>query len=203
MVHFYRAAVYLIMIGAALLVYLLLHRLFGKRSRVLPAVAALLTAAGLICCTHFFLSRPSLVAKYAPLLKIKMQRYKMNMVYMQSEVRICDPDGSLDELFLPQDFITTRDIAWSPDGSRIICSRVRNSAEGMQLFIYDANGENPVQVTAGRGICRRPSWSADGTRIVFDFRPNLRQKTTHLHVVDADGSGRHPPGCLRGAADQG
>lgn len=190
MVHVYRAAVYLVMIVAALLFYLLLRRLFGKRTRVFPLVAALLAVTGLLWCTHFALSKPALLRKYAPALKIRNQGAKMSMVYMESEVRICNPDGSGDILFLPQDFITTRDITWSPDGTRIICSRVEDSHEGMNLWLYDANGENPVPLTSGPGIARRPSWSPDGTRIVFDFRPGLRQLATDICVINADGSGR-------------
>jgi Tol biopolymer transport system component len=190
MVHVYRAAVYLIMIGAALLFYLLLRRLFGKRTRVFPVVAALLVATGLTCCTYYVLSKPVLLRKYAPFLKVKKGKSKISMVYMQSEVRICNLDGSADGLFLSRDFITTRDIVWSQDGTRIICSRVKDSNTGMNLYVYDANGENPVQLTSGRGIARRPSWSPDGTRIVFDYRPGLRQLATDICVINADGSGR-------------
>jgi len=191
MVHVYRAAVYLVMLGAALVLYLLLRRFFPSRTRVFPVVGALLAATGLIWCTYVVLSKPALLRKYASCLLVKKGGANLKMVYMQSEVRICDPDGSGDELFLPQDFITTRDITWSPDGTRILCSRVRDSSEGMNLFIYDADGGNPFQLTNTRGIARRPSWSPDGTRIVFDFRPSLRQLVTELCVINADGSGRH------------
>lgn len=191
MVHFYRVAVYLIMIGVALLLYLLLRRFFPSRTRVFPVVGALLTAAGLIWCTYVVLSKPALLRKHAPCLWIKKQGASKSMVYMESEVRICDPDGSGDELFLPRDFITTRDITWSPDGTKILCCRVRDSGGGANLFVYDADGENPVQVTEGGGIARRPSWSPDGTRIVFDYRPGLRRRATELCVINADGSGRH------------
>lgn len=190
MVHVYRAAVYLIMIVSALLIYLLLRRLFSSRTRIVPVVGALLAATGLIWCTHFVLSKPALLKKYAPILKIKKKGSRNSMVYMKSEVWICDRDGSGDGLFLPQDFITTRDIIWSPDGASIICSRVRDSKKGMNVFIYDAEGANPFQVTQGRGIARRPSWSPDGTRILYDFRAGLRQKVLEIFVINADGTGR-------------
>jgi Tol biopolymer transport system component len=197
MVHVYRAAVYALVIVAALLVYLVLNKFFGKRSRAVPAALALLTLGALLWCTFEALSRPPLLRKYAPLLVVKGQKGqkgkkggKAGMLYMQTEVRICDPDGSNDEPFLPEDFITTRDITWSPDGTRMACSRVRDHEEGMHIFVYDADGDNAVQLTSGPDIARRPSWSPDGTKIVYDFRPSKRQPHTDLFVVDVDGTER-------------
>ncbi len=102
MVHVYRAAVYLIMIVAALLVYLLLRRLFSSRTRVFPVVGALLAASGLICCTYVVLSKPAFLKKYAPILKIKKQGSRNSLVFMQTEVRICNADGSGDQVYLEQ-----------------------------------------------------------------------------------------------------
>lgn len=191
MVHVYRAAVYVIMFVAALLVYLVLSKFFGKRNRAVPVVVSLVALGALLWCTHEALSRPALLRKYAPILFVKGKKSgQSGMVYMQTEVRACSPDGSDDRPFLPDDFITTRDIVWSPDGTRMACSRVRNHEEGMNIFIYDAEGGNAVQVTSGPGIARRPSWSPDGSRIVFDFRPSLQQSHTDLYMVSADGTGR-------------
>ncbi len=190
MVYFYRAAVYVVMIVVALLFYWLLRRFFSSRPRMGPLVVALVTATGLVFCAHSFLSNPILVRKHAKFLQIKNMKRHISMVYMQSECWVCDLDGSNDRQFMASDFITTRDITWSPDGSRILVSRVRISADGMNLFTYDAIGGDQYQVTEGAGISRRGSWSPDGTRIVFDFRPNLRQLHTTICVINADGTGR-------------
>lgn len=189
MVHVYRAAVYLVMIGAAFVLYLLLRRIFPSRKKVIPVVGALLAVSGLLWCTHAVLSKPALLRKYAPFLQLKKRSAAKKMVYMQSDVRICDLDGSNDRLFLPQNFITTRDLTWSPDGTRLLCSRVADSRKGMNLLLYDADGGSQVQITTEGGIARRPSWSPDGTRIVYDYRPDMRHTATDICVINADGSG--------------
>jgi len=192
MVHVYRAAAYVIPIVAALLLYLVLNKFFGKRSRAIPLALALLTVGALLWCTYEALSRPLLLRKYAPIFlhKGKDRGGTAGMIFMQTEVRACAPDGSNDALFLPEDYITSRDLAWSPDGTRMACTRVKDPREGMNVFIYDADGGNAVQVTSGPGVNRRPSWSPDGTKIVYDSRPDLRQRHTDLFVVNVDGSGR-------------
>ncbi len=189
MVHAYRAAVYLVMICVALILYLLLRRLFPSRKRVIPVVGALLAVAGLLWCTNVVLSKPALLRKYAPFLRVKKKGTNISMIYMQSDVWICNADGSDDQRLLPENFITTRDITWSPDGTWLACSRVEDGRKGMNLLRYDADGGNQVQLTTGTGICRRPSWSPDGTRIVYDYRPGMRRLTTDICVINADGSG--------------
>jgi Tol biopolymer transport system component len=56
--------------------------------------------------------------------------------------------------------------AWSPDGTKIAFSRIVNQAE-KQIFIMNADGSNPTQLTTKDCDCTNPSWSPDGTKIVF------------------------------------
>jgi TolB protein len=189
MIHLYRAAVYLVMIGAALVLYLLLRRILPAQKRVVPVLGALLAVTGLLWCTHVVLSKPALLKKYAPYLRVRKQGAQKSMIYTQSDVRICNLDGSDDRLLLPRNFITTRDLCWSPDGSRLACSRVDENRTGMNILLYDADGGNQVELTTGAGIARRPSWSPDGTRVVYDYRPGQRQLATDICVINTDGSG--------------
>lgn len=72
--------------------------------------------------------------------------------------------------------------AWSADGRRI--AFMRAFAGGGGIWIVDADGSNPVQVTM-RGGDAYPAWSPDGSRIVFT---STRDGPGDLYVVNVDGS---------------
>jgi Tol biopolymer transport system component/DNA-binding winged helix-turn-helix (wHTH) protein len=55
---------------------------------------------------------------------------------------------------------------FSPDGRRIAFRSDRTGEE--QIWVCDAEGGNPVQVTSGRGRPSVPRWSPDGQRLVFN-----------------------------------
>jgi dipeptidyl aminopeptidase/acylaminoacyl peptidase len=73
----------------------------------------------------------------------------------------------------------SRDPAWSPDGRRIAFSSDRSGDE--ELWIMDADGSDPVQVTSIPGSDARPSWSPDGSHLVFTH-------ASHLWTIAVDGS---------------
>jgi Tol biopolymer transport system component len=73
---------------------------------------------------------------------------------------------------------------FSPDGKRLaFCSKRTGSGE---IFVADADGSNPVQVTSGLGLGQgSPAWSPDGRRIALDsIQPD---RTAVVFVVGADG----------------
>ena len=55
---------------------------------------------------------------------------------------------------------------WSPDGSRIAMFGSVGSA--LEIFVTDANGQNPVQFTKRGGINTDVSWSPDGSKLLFN-----------------------------------
>jgi Tol biopolymer transport system component len=67
---------------------------------------------------------------------------------------------------------------WSPDGRRIAFSR------GRDLWVMNADGTEQRLLHA-RG--RDPAWSPDGGRIAFVR--NVVGEPSHLHVMNADGTG--------------
>lgn len=77
------------------------------------------------------------------------------------------------------------EIAWSPDGSRIVYAMGENP--GQDLYVIDAAGESePVRLTDDGQFNTFPAFSPDGERIVFKSDAGGQ---SDLWVVGADGSG--------------
>ena len=69
---------------------------------------------------------------------------------------------------------------WSPDGSRIAFSSGRDG--DFEIFVMNADGSGQRQITFNAGQQDRiPSWTADGTQIVYD------KDFSAVYVVDAEG----------------
>lgn len=85
--------------------------------------------------------------------------------------------------------------SWSPTGNRIAFQRrhvelVPDSWH--HIHVVDPDGSNETQLTIGSGspalLNLTPSWSPDGTRIVFS---HVIGTAREVHIVNPDGSGRH------------
>jgi serine/threonine protein kinase/Tol biopolymer transport system component len=70
---------------------------------------------------------------------------------------------------------------WTPDGKLVYSS---NMAGGFDLYLMDARGGNPKQLTAKSGGNGQPSISPDGRYIVFS---SDRQGASHLWRMDIEG----------------
>ena len=81
------------------------------------------------------------------------------------------------------------DPVWSPDGSQIAFARVNEKGESMGVWIMNADGSNPRQITTGI-TDRVPAWSRDGTQLVIQ----LEHPTTPLCIADI--AGRRLASCL-------
>ena len=73
-------------------------------------------------------------------------------------------------------------VAWAPDGRLIYNS---NASGSFDIYIMDADGNNPKQLTANAGWNGDPSVSSDGRTIVF---MSDRIGPPHLFRMDIDGS---------------
>ena len=78
--------------------------------------------------------------------------------------------------------------SWSPDGSKIAYVS-RNINADSDIYVMNADGTNPVRLTAERRWASewRPSWSADGRKIAFASREP--DGSADIYSINSDGSG--------------
>jgi serine/threonine protein kinase/dipeptidyl aminopeptidase/acylaminoacyl peptidase len=82
--------------------------------------------------------------------------------------------------------VSDTDPRLSPDGRRLAFASARAGSALSDIWIAEADGSNPQQLTRGPGDAQgAPSWSPDGRRIVFDSRG--QDSHFHLWMIDADG----------------
>ena len=112
------------------------------------------------------------------------------------EIYVMDADGRNPQN-LTNDHNEDRYPSWSPDGKRIaFMSRrdghVIDGRPTYEIYVMDADGRNPQNLTNDRNDDRYPSWSPDSERLVFvSQRPgHFKSKfliTYEIYVMDADG----------------
>lgn len=87
---------------------------------------------------------------------------------------------SISEKRLTRGFNLDQSATWSPDGRRIAYS------SNSDIYIMNANGSSPVNITGNRAIDVSPTWSPDGRQIAF---VSDRTGSPKIYVMNADGSG--------------
>jgi Tol biopolymer transport system component len=91
--------------------------------------------------------------------------------------------------------------AWSPDGSKIAFTSNRDGSE--EIYVMNADGNDVIRLTHDSGDVflvngvnsRAPSWSPDGSRIVFDRVAyggicDIFECEPDIYVMNADGNGQ-------------
>jgi TolB protein len=80
--------------------------------------------------------------------------------------------------------------SWSPDGTRIVTRRVIAGTDNNEVFLLDADGGNPRNLTNDpQSYDGWPMWSPDGRRIAFAGGPPGRAPH-RIQLMDADGQNR-------------
>ena len=97
-----------------------------------------------------------------------------------------DPDGG--DLVAIQMKTQIADPVWSPDGSKIalMCGPYAHA----DICVMNADGTERMNLTASARIDWSPSWSPDGSRLVWAPSTNTRYQFSDLWRMRADGSGK-------------
>ena len=112
------------------------------------------------------------------------------------EIYVMDADGG-NQQNLTNDPNDDRNPSWSPDGKRIVFSserdgRVMDGVPTDEIYVMDADGGNPQNLTNDLNEDWDPSWSPDGKRIAFSSTRDGHfigdvGITSDIYVMDADG----------------
>ncbi|HXL73362.1 MAG TPA: hypothetical protein VN963_07025, partial [bacterium] len=104
--------------------------------------------------------------------------------------RICNADGSNIQNFP----VRMEYIDWSPDGTKFVyAAYTGTTAAGVnvwQVFVINADGTGLTQLTNTPDSHGGPSWSRDGTKIVFV--DSTTTASTNMFTMNPDGSGVAP-----------
>jgi Tol biopolymer transport system component len=106
-----------------------------------------------------------------------------------SEIFTMNADGSGIRQITFDEFPGDLDPSWSPDGTRIAVQRFDIPTGRDGIYIMNADGSHPVQVTqndARLGENVEPQWSPDGTKLVFGIASDTRGHA--LFTINLDGT---------------
>ncbi|MEW6717561.1 MAG: DUF5050 domain-containing protein [Chloroflexota bacterium] len=84
---------------------------------------------------------------------------------------------------------------WSPDGNQIMY--ISGKTGNYEIFLMNADGSNPTQLTTSTSPIIGAAWSPNGKRIVYTFLQSANN--TDLYTIDADGSNDSIVQLTRGA----
>jgi Tol biopolymer transport system component len=83
-------------------------------------------------------------------------------------------------------------LAWSPDGMRLMFTDAPIGEGPWALWIMNADGSNPRRLTSPTGVQLddTPRWSQDGQKIAYiRYNPTGADGSSELRVINADGTG--------------
>jgi dipeptidyl aminopeptidase/acylaminoacyl peptidase len=104
------------------------------------------------------------------------------------DIWLVDRDGEHEHNLTNEPEVTHRDIAWSPDGTKL--AYVANAAgaqKGFAIHVIDAATGAKRALTDGARDDYQPRWSPDGTLLVFWSRRDDTRTNADLYVVAAAG----------------
>ena len=79
--------------------------------------------------------------------------------------------------------------SWSPDGKQIAFTSAElfnaDLLANSDIFVMDADGANPINLTNHNALNQTPDWSPDGNRIAFSSN---RDGNWEIHLMNPDGA---------------
>ncbi|HUG05052.1 MAG TPA: alpha/beta fold hydrolase [Candidatus Limnocylindria bacterium] len=102
------------------------------------------------------------------------------------DIWLVDRDGETERNLTNEPDVMHREIAWSPDGSRI--AYVANAAgKGFAVHVVDVTSGRKRALTDGQFDDAQPRWSPNGERLLFSSRRETLRTNCDLFVISADG----------------
>jgi hypothetical protein len=86
------------------------------------------------------------------------------------------------------------DAAWSPDGRRLafVCVFTVPGGYWYDICVVNQDGSGLLRLTTDSGYDGKPSWSPDGSVILFESARQTANGTTRIALMKPDGSGFEP-----------
>jgi TolB protein len=101
---------------------------------------------------------------------------------------VINTDGSEQKILRNDPMFELWGPAWSPDGKHIAISFVASSGDTSEIYLLDADGQNPMQLTHNGHQNYLPAWSHDGSQIAFVSQQGKDTQTAEIYVVDTNGN---------------
>ncbi|MBX2824873.1 MAG: hypothetical protein KTR33_09110 [Gammaproteobacteria bacterium] len=83
-------------------------------------------------------------------------------------------------------------VDWSPAGDKLVMAAIESSTNRWHLFVTDTAGNNPVKISSRTGLYLDPSWSPDGTQIVYAAFPpeynGIDLAQLEIYIANSDGT---------------
>lgn len=107
-----------------------------------------------------------------------------------SDMYVVNSDGTQEHRVLTD--IGADPPAWSPDGTKLAFPRITNTGgpRTREIYIANADGSNPQQLTTNDSLSFSPIWSPDGGKIIFVGGGQLIQinaDSTGIQILTDDG----------------
>ena len=116
--------------------------------------------------------------------KIAVVRLPLGAAWDQARLYTMNPDGT-GMAMLTDGWTGDAEPAWSPDGSKVAFTCHEGFPDQRDICIVGADGKNRQSVVAWQGQQGNPTFSRDGSRIVFE---SYASGYGTLHSVKADGT---------------
>jgi Tol biopolymer transport system component len=135
-----------------------------------------------------FVILPAAVLLFCSVIQAQSNSGKLVYADEPGRIQIINADGTGQTQLTAGLTILDDDPVYSPDGSKIAFSRF--SGTKTEICVMNADGTNVVTVipSAPSTHSRHPSWSPDGTKLVFSSNLSGSNKT-EIWMANADGSG--------------
>ncbi len=103
-------------------------------------------------------------------------------------IGVMAPDGSQRIVVPIGDLERALDAEVSPDGRRVVFAGSRDGL--LDLYVMNVDGSDLQQITSDSAEDRNPTWTPDGTRLLFDRTEIDPRGRPVLMLMEAEGSGR-------------